>query len=190
MSSRACRTSLQNKTPRNPVMFSQAYFLFWVTFPPHTRYTGAAGTAWTWARGAPLGGGWPGGRRGQPRRRPPGHVTPGAQAAAAEAAVMKPRPASFVDNKLKQRVIQVRAGRRRASRWSASAAPRRRRRAAPAPLGCGRGAADSSILRGACGAFSPAAGRSFQNPPGTGAGCSPLVRWTSAQISEDSGDSL
>lgn len=41
-----------------------------------------------------------------------------AQAAAAEADVMKPRPARFVDNKLKQRVIQVCTLHGGASQWS------------------------------------------------------------------------
>lgn len=44
---------------------------------------------------------------------------------------MKPRPASFVDNKLKQRVIQVCILHGRASQWSAFAAQGPLLRAAP-----------------------------------------------------------
>ena len=45
-----------------------------------------------------------------------------ARAATAEAATMKPRPARFVDNKLKQRVIQVCIPHGQASEWFAFAA--------------------------------------------------------------------
>lgn len=50
-----------------------------------------------------------------------------AQAAATEAEAMKPRPARFVDNKLKQRVVQVCIPNGQASQWSAFGAQGHRR---------------------------------------------------------------
>lgn len=66
---------------------------------------------------------------------------------------MKPRPASFVDNKLKQRVIQVCILHGRASQWSAFAAQGPLLRAAPwsnligRPGWVRRGTVDSSHVR-------------------------------------------
>lgn len=46
-------------------------------------------------------------------------MRPGGQAVAAETDGMRPRPAGFLDNKLKQRVIQVQIPQRRVAPWSA-----------------------------------------------------------------------
>lgn len=63
--------------------------------------------------------------------RPPAHGRPAARAVTAETGGMKPRPSGFVDNKLKQRVIQVWIQHGRASQRSSITAPGHVLRAAP-----------------------------------------------------------
>lgn len=113
MSSRAPWTSLQNKAPRNSLMVFQPCSLFSVVFPSPRGTHVLRGAA----RARPRGGAFQAQLvrrlpRAAPRKDPPrpassGSRDAGAGAVAAETDAMKPRPAGFVDNKLKQRVIQV-----------------------------------------------------------------------------------
>lgn len=114
MSSRdCCCRSLKNQAPRNLLMVFQARWFFSAVFLSPAVHTscGERGErqAGGWGGGAHFGRSWPGDCCGQPRGRtpPPGPRDAGDPAVAAEADGMKPRPAGFVDNKLKQRVTQV-----------------------------------------------------------------------------------
>lgn len=108
MSSRDCCTSLQNKAPRNSLMVFQARSFFSVVFLSPAIHTSCGERRAPGRVGAHFGRSWSGDCCGQPRgRTPPGSRDAGVPAVAAETDGMKPRPAGFVDNKLKQRVIQV-----------------------------------------------------------------------------------
>ncbi|XP_066237038.1 nuclear valosin-containing protein-like isoform X3 [Saccopteryx leptura] len=87
-------------------MFFPSFFVALGSFPRHWGYKSAVGNGVGQAE-------WGAFRvqlaRRSPRaasRRPPAHLKLGAGTVAAETDAMKPRPAGFVDNKLKQRLIQ------------------------------------------------------------------------------------
>ncbi|XP_066093614.1 nuclear valosin-containing protein-like isoform X2 [Saccopteryx bilineata] len=87
-------------------MFFPSFFIALGSFPRHWRYKSAVGNGVGQAE-------WGAFRvqlaRRSPRaasRRPPAHLKLGAGTVVTEKDVMKPRPAGFVDNKLKQRLIQ------------------------------------------------------------------------------------
>uniref|UniRef100_A0A671G4A9 Nuclear VCP like n=1 Tax=Rhinolophus ferrumequinum TaxID=59479 RepID=A0A671G4A9_RHIFE len=106
LSSRACWTSLQRKTPRNSLVLSSLLLVLGSFFCTSLAVQKCHGNG----VGQP---GWDAFRvrlaRRSPRAasgRPPVPVEPAAPAVEAESGGMKPRPSRFVDNKLKQRVMQ------------------------------------------------------------------------------------
>lgn len=128
-------------------------------------------------------------------------MRPGGQAVAAETDGMRPRPSGFLDNKLKQRVIQVQIPQRQVAPWSAFGARGHLPGAAPTSgstslrprLGSGVGMLTVRSSAGGAGPALPLWGAVSGASPGRreGAAGAPAGVWgTSAQISKAGGHSL